>query len=118
MVLKKCVTVQHQRQHFTHTHTYSKSRLCLPDRNYILPNSWVDKMRRKQSPTSFTGASQVSSPGAVAHIAVPAFSTDPIVLAGVAQTLLWSLLGARGLHPGSLLDLGQASDILTLSVNE
>lgn len=98
-----------------HTH---KSRLCPPDRNGVLPKSWADKMKQKQSPTSFTGASQVSSPGAITHVAVPALSTDPIVLAGVAQTLFWRLLRARGLHPGCLLDLGQAPDILTLSVNE
>lgn len=36
----------------------------------------------------------------------------------VAQALFRGLLGARGLHPGGLLDLGQASDVLTLSVDE
>lgn len=76
------------------------------------------KWDKKQSPTSFTRASQVSSPRAVTHIAVPALSTDPIVLAGVAQTLLRRLLRAGGLDPSSLLDLGQAPDILTLSINE
>lgn len=39
-------------------------------------------------------------------------------MARVAQTLFGRLLRTGGLDPGSLLDLGQASDILTLSVNE
>lgn len=76
------------------------------------------KCDKEQSPTSFTRASQVSSPGAVTHIAVPALSTDPVVLAGVAQALFGRLLRAGGLDPSSPLDLGQAPDILTLSINE
>lgn len=91
-----------------------KSRLCLPDGNDVPLNNWGDKM----SPTSFTGASQVSSPRAVTHVAVPALSADPVVLAWVAQTLFGRLLRAGGLDPSSLLVLGQAPDILTLSVNE
>lgn len=71
-----------------------------------------------KSPTSFAGAPQVSSPRAVAHVAVPAFSADAVVLTGVAQALFGRLLGAGGLDPGCLLDLGEAADVLTLSIDE
>lgn len=91
-------------------------RLRLRERNYKQSNSWVEKMR--QSFTSFAGATQVSSPRTVTHVAIPAFSTDPIVLAGVAQALLGRLFRAGGLDPGSFLDLSQPSDIFTLSVNK
>lgn len=93
-------------------------RLCLADRNSTHLNSWVDKMRQKQSSTSFTGATQVSSPRAVTHVAIPALSADPIVLAGIAQALFGRLFGAGWFDPGSFLDLSQASDIFTLSVNK
>lgn len=75
-------------------------------------------MRQNRRPTSFTRASEVSGPGAVAHVAVPSLSADPVVLTRVAQALFRGLLGARGLDPGGLLDLGQASDVLTLPVDE
>lgn len=79
-----------------------------------------DKVReeKRNSPTSFTRAPEVSSPGAVAHIAVPALPADAVVLARVAQALFGRLLGAGGFDPRGLLDLCQASHVLTLAVDE
>lgn len=78
----------------------------------------TDAERSAKSPTSFAGAAQVPGPRAVAHVAVPAFPAHAVVLTGVAQALLGRLLGARGLDPSRLLDLGQAADVLALPIDE
>lgn len=75
-------------------------------------------MTKQRSRTSLTRASQVSRPGAVAHVAVPALPADAVVLARVAQALLGRLLGAGRFDPRGLLDLCQPSHVLTLAVDE
>lgn len=74
--------------------------------------------KKKQGPTSFTRAAEVSGTRAVAHVAVPALPADAVVLARVAQALFGRLLGAGGLNPRGLLDLRQASHVLALTVDE
>lgn len=78
----------------------------------------IDAEGSAKSPTSFAGATQVAGARAVAHVAVPAFPAHAVVLTGVAQALFGRLLGARGLDPSRLLDLGQPADVLTLPVDE
>lgn len=62
------------------------------NQTYTDANSWI--CEAKQSFTSFTGTSEVSGPRAVAHVAIPTFSTDPIVLTRVAQALFRRLFRA------------------------
>lgn len=122
--------------HFLWSQIYSNFCWFVPTSAMCMPSWTCDAMKqRKQpqinptdracstktknkSPTSFARAPQVAGPRAVAHIAVPAFSAHAVVLTGVAQTLFGRLLGARGLDPSCLLDLGETADVLTLPINE
>lgn len=68
--------------------------------------------------TSLAGASQVSRPGAVADVAIPALPADAVVLAGVGQALFGLFSGAGRLHPHRLLGLSQPPDVFALTVHE
>lgn len=92
-------------------------RTAVRSDNDYLHGSQIQK-KGKPWLTSLTGAAQVASPWAVAHVAVPALPARATVQAWVAQALLWRFFGAGRFDTYGSLGLSDAPDVFALAVHE